>query len=558
MNFHEVIRSRSRPHLEARRAFEAEWRAAKLIADHSIRDELDAAASEAPQAGYTFLHEDGSTTLGYAELAEAAPRVAASLAARGLRAGDRIVLQLPHCREGTLLFFAAMHLGLVVVPVVSIYGPNELGFILRSAGARALAVPSRWRDIDFDARVRALEDVSDLGLVIVTDGGRAGDRSVCWRDLLAGEAAAVAPHRSEASDICVINYTSGTTGTPKGVMHSHRSLIAEARSFWPQMAPGTQQVYFNPLPAGHTSGLLSLLRPLANRFSSVMADNWRPAEIEELLTSRSIGVMTASPFHLGRLLESDVLRRAAQDTLVLAGGANCPPSLFERAAAAGVRAGRSYGSTEHPTISTGIMADSDRDLAHTDGRLNPGTRVRIVDGDGRDVAPGEDGEILSMGPELFEGYLDEGLNRDVFDAEGWFRTGDIGRLDGNGHLTITDRKKDLIIRGGENIASKEVEDIAMRHPQIIEAAAVGWPDDAYGERVGLFLRVAPGGQVAFEEVATLFRSANVARQKTPERIVVLAEFPRDATGKILKRELRNRAAALSAGSMGVEILHGGR
>ena len=214
-------------------------------------------------------------------------------------------------------------------------------------------------------------------------------------------------------------------------------------------------------------------------------------------------------------------------------------ALIRRADGFGIGAFRCYGSSEHPTISSGRPEDPLHKRADTDGRICPGTEVRIVDDDGRDVAIGEAGEILTRGPEVFSGYTNAEFTRASM-ADGWFRTGDVGRLDADGYLTITDRKKDIIVRGGENISSKEVEDVLSAHPAIAEAAAVGAPDETYGERVCAFVVVNPGRRFDLADAAAHFADCGLARQKTPERIVVVSELPRTASGKIQKHVLREQ------------------
>jgi acyl-CoA synthetase (AMP-forming)/AMP-acid ligase II len=211
----------------------------------------------------------------------------------------------------------------------------------------------------------------------------------------------------------------------------------------------------------------------------------------------------------------------------------------ERADAAGIPVYRAYGSSEHPVITTGTPDDPISKRAGTDGRLTPGNEIRLLDDEDRDVAVGADGEIVSRGPELFVGYRDGALDADSFLPGGWFRTGDIGRLDSGGYLTITDRKKDVIIRGGENIASKEVEDLLAMHPAVVEAAAVGHPDERYGERVAVFVQVREGHTIDLDEIRRHFERLGVARQKTPEHLELVDSFPRSLSGKVRKVELRD-------------------
>jgi non-ribosomal peptide synthetase component E (peptide arylation enzyme) len=178
--------------------------------------------------------------------------------------------------------------------------------------------------------------------------------------------------------------------------------------------------------------------------------------------------------------------------------------------------------------------------ANTDGGVSPGAMVRVVDREGRGLPPGQEGEILSVGPKLFSGYTDTQLDAEAFTTDGWFRTGDVGHLDAEGHLTITDRKKDIVIRAGENISSREVEDLLVRHPAVLEAAVVAEPDARYGERVCAFVRLRDQQAFGIEDARALFAELGVARQKTPERILAIDDFPRSANGKVRKHELRNR------------------
>ncbi|HEU5084885.1 MAG TPA: AMP-binding protein, partial [Acidimicrobiales bacterium] len=215
---------------------------------------------------------------------------------------------------------------------------------------------------------------------------------------------------------------------------------------------------------------------------------------------------------------------------------------LERAERAGILSWRSYGSTEHPSVSSGGPLDPVEVRHRTDGSVGDGVEVRIVDEDRHDLPAGEPGEILVRGPKLFVGYRDATLDADAFAPGGWFRTGDIGRLDAEGHLVITDRIKDIIIRGGENIASKEVEDVLADHPAVAEVAVVAQPDPALGEIVAAVVRLVPGWKLDLDDVTAHFRSAGVPRHKVPEALHVIDDFPRTAAGKVRKPDLRAQLA----------------
>ena len=204
--------------------------------------------------------------------------------------------------------------------------------------------------------------------------------------------------------------------------------------------------------------------------------------------------------------------------------------------------------SEHPTVSQGTDGDTLAERMTTDGRLRPGVEVRIVDDLGEDVASGREGEVATRGPDMFLGYIDPAVDAECWLPGGWFLSGDIGRLDAAGFLTITDRKKDIIIRGGENISSREVEELLLQVPGVREAAAVGFPDDRLGERVAAFVTVGVGATVDLPLVEDVFRAAGAARQKTPERLFIVADFPRTAAGKVRKSDLRHQTREGGSGA----------
>jgi len=251
-------------------------------------------------------------------------------------------------------------------------------------------------------------------------------------------------------------------------------------------------------------------------------------------------VSAGTPFYLSTLLdEADRSKRNISSLqLFLVGAASVPPSLVERAAAAGIISWRTYGSTEHPAISSGMPTDRADDRAHTDGKVGPGNEVRIVDEAGVDVPIGQEGEILARGPKQFLGYSDAELDREAFVGDSWFRTGDVGRLDGNGHLTITDRKKDIIIRGGENISAKEVEDAVATHPSVAEVAVVAAPDATWGEQVCAFLITRGDTLVTTDQLRDHVVASGLAAHKAPAGVVVVEDLPRTAAGKVRKADLR--------------------
>ncbi|CAN7475561.1 AMP-binding protein [Variovorax sp. LjRoot130] len=497
-----------------------------------------------------FYTEAGHIAMTTSGLLQAGRRLARGLRAIGLKAGDAIAVQMPTRHETAVLYLAAFEIGAVLVPIVHIYGPAEVGFILRQSRARLLAVPERWRGIDFLERVEALGALPDLEQVLVL-GERAPRGGITWQALqqaAEADASTAAAEYIAPQDTCLLLYTSGTTAAPKGVKHTHQTVGAEWQIPFIDDAPATAAQpggngpYFTPFPAGHIAGFNFLLRPFVTATEMVFVDRWDAAVAAELIERHRVRLSGGTPFHLQGLL--DAARRAGRDLSSLVayglGGTGVTPDYVEAAARAGIAASRSYGLTEHSTVSLGWREMPLAQRAGTDGRLQPGSEVRIVDDRERELAHGQEGEILTRGPELFVGYTDASLDAHARSADGWFRTGDIGRLDAANCLTITDRKKDIVIRGGENISSQEVERVLATHPSVRDAAVVAQPDARYGEKVCAFVVLADGASLDLDAVRRHFAAARVARQKTPEGLHVVGELPRTASGKVRKDELRER------------------
>jgi len=493
-----------------------------------------------------FATADGVREVALAELAADAERVAGALQGQGIGPGDVVAVQLASTYEGTVAQAAVAMCGAVLLPIVQIYGPRELAFILAQSQAVALVVPETARGRAHAAPLfRGMERPAALRLVaVVGDVPAEIEGAIPFTDLTGPLARPFTAPVLERDARALLVYTSGTTADPKGVQHSHRTLLSEVFSF--ELTTDVRQLAL--FPAGHVAGLLGVLRILVHGAPTVVMDAWDPALAARLVDRYRLNHGVGAPIQLAGLLDEKDRGTATLETLTdfMTGGAGVPPSLIERADAAGIPAYRCYGSSEHPTISTGRVSDPLDKRAHTDGQIIPGTEVRIVDDEGRDVPPGAEGEVVSRGGELFLGYTDATLDEESFLPGGWFRTGDVGRLDDEGFLTITDRKKDIIIRGGENISSKQVEDVLSEHPAVAEVAAVGVPDAAMGERLCAFVVVRPGHQLDLDAVREHFAGSGLARQKTPEYLEIVDELPRTPSGKLQKFELRRRVAGRGA------------
>jgi cyclohexanecarboxylate-CoA ligase len=467
---------------------------------------------------------DRGRTITYGELDERVARAAGMLGARGVQPGDVVSFQLPNWWEAAVVHHAAIRIGAISNPIVPIYREREVGFILRQARSRVLVIPDAFRRFDFRAMADRLRDgLPDLRDVLVA-GTDAFDRALA-------EADPVAPAAGRAaSDVALLLYTSGTEADPKGVLHSHETLVYECRSIIDLYGLSGEDRVFMPSPVTHITGVLyGLQMPFMLGTSVALLDVWDPARALEIIErERSTMTVAATPFLHGLTHAPELEARDVSSLRILAcGGADIPPALIRRARERlGACATRVYGSTECPTV-TGTPPDAPEDShAETDGAPIAPSQLRLVDG-----------ELQVRGPDLFLGYLDAALDEGAFTPDGWFRTGDLGTVDDAGRLTITGRAKDVIIRGGENLSAREIEDLLAEHPCVGEAAVVGFPDEVLGERVCAFV-VGDGSSPALEELVSFLRGRGVAAQKLPERLRVVDELPRTASGKVQKFVLR--------------------
>lgn len=506
---------------------------------HGIGAQAELEAQASPRRGYVFHGRDGIRTLKLADALDESGAVIAGMQNLGLGQGDRIIVQLPHSPEAVTLLIAALRLGLVTVPVAMNHEARELAYVAKATGANVCFLRTQWRNADMEARAEAV----GVKHIVAVGRGTLSLATENWDGLLSTASGQFHMPPVSPQGHAVILFTSGTTSDPKGVIHSHQTLAAETQNARRRMlGADLTGPFFDALPAGHMGGLLSMLRPLFVPMDSLLMETWDVDAALELIRTYKPIAFNGAPFHLSALLDGAAPGTLASLNVATLGATTVPPAVASRAEEAGIRTLRLYGSTEHPTIS-GSSPDDDVETRHfTDGHPMPGCKVRIVDEDGALRPAGIAGEVLSAGPERFLGYLDSRLDDAAFDADGFFRTGDIGVLDADGRLRIVDRKKDIVIRGGENISSREVEDILCQHPDVAEAAVIGVADARYGEQVGACVRVRYGGQVSLDLLRDHFAQLGVARQKTPEHLFIFDDFPRTPTGKILKTELRNLIA----------------
>ncbi|HEV3354648.1 MAG TPA: AMP-binding protein [Acidimicrobiales bacterium] len=481
----------------------------------------------------------------FGDVLDGSRQVAAGLAATGVGPGDVVAFQLPNWVEAALLFYGASLLGAVVVPIVHFYGAKEVRYILDRSGARVLVTADQFRGIDylasldtFVADLAALEQV----FVVGSNAGRWTPFSKLLSSSSSDAASPLSPATVDPASAALVGWTSGTTAEPKGVVHSHRSIVAEARQLaGARSGPPT----LIGAPVGHAIGLLGgLIIPVLDGLPVQLIDTWDPGVVLAAMLEDKVSAATGATFFLTSLLDHPDFGPDHVELMQVAtmGGAPVPRAVADRTTALGMSMIRMYGSTEHPSTTGSVhRVDPPEKGMFTDGRPLPGVELRLVDEDGRDVDVGVAGEILSRGPDCFEGYTDPALTADAFVDDGWYVTGDVGVLDPDGYLTITDRKKDIIIRGGENVSAAEVEELLLRMPGVAEVAVVAAPDRRLGEHACAFVRMLPGASgLDLPAVQSHLLAAGLARQKCPEELRAVPDFPRTASGKVQKFVLRQQ------------------
>ena len=490
---------------------------------------------------------DGDRVLTWAELEQGTCAVAGALHAMGVRKGDVVSWQLPNWWEAFPLHYGILRRGAVSNPIVPIYRRSEVEFVLRQAQTKVFVHAAVFRGFDYRQMVAEMKPrLPALERTVVVRDGSGG--SGTFEDMLRTGAGPDVDRA--ATDPALLMYTSGTTSDPKGVVHPHTTLVRENYGCAESWGLTGEDRIFMPSPLTHVTGLLyGVHLPAMIGGQVVLQDTWEPKQALALIERhRCTFTAAATPFLHGLTHCEDLSRRDISSLRwVGVGGADVPPDLVREAEARlGATVARGYGSTEYPTATQAWVGDPLDWRADTDGRPVAGTELRIVDEGGAAVADGERGELQVRGPERFSGYLVPPAEGDVFDAGGWFATGDMARLDPRGQLIIDGRKKDIILRGGENISVKEVEDHLHAHPKITEVAVVAMPDPVLVERACAFVVVAGAEAPTLPELTGYLLDRGLAIQKVPERVETVSELPKNLAGKIQKNTLRERIRTVLA------------
>ncbi|RXS73248.1 cyclohexanecarboxylate-CoA ligase [Streptomyces sp. TM32] len=491
--------------------------------------------------GAPMFFDGNGRTVTFDAVRDEALRVAAGFRELGIGAGTRVAWQLPTRIDTVIASLALARLGAVQIPVIPLHREREVGFILAESAPEWVLVPGVWRGFDHTAMARTLAG-DGVRVLPVDEGLPVGDPAGLPEPAPVGD-----------GDTTWIYYTSGTTSAPKGVEHTDATLIAGGLGLATALGMSSDDIGSMAFPYAHIAGPDYVVAMLVGGFPAVVLDSFEPGRAADVYRRHKVTMAGGSTaFYQAFLDESRHYRQQRPQAgrlipslrLLSGGGAPMPPELYRaarRELACAIVHG--YGMTECPMIAMGTPYDSDEQLARTVGRPVVGARVRIARPDGSEARTGESGEVTVKGPMLFRRYTDPALTAEAFDAEGFFHTGDLGTVRPDGHLVLTGRLKDIIIRKGENISAQEIEDLLHTHPAVAQAAVIGLPDRERGERVCAV--VTPADPAAppptLDGLTAHLRAAGLMVQKLPEQLEVTAELPRGGPlNKVLKAALRAR------------------
>ena len=519
--------------------------------DRVLTEFLDENAERYPERP-AFAGENSTSgetvELGWGELRRRADRMALGLHALGVGAGDVVSFQLPNWWQFVALHLACVRLGAVTNPLMPIFRGHELRFMLGLAGSKVLIVPSRFRGFDHAAMAEELRpELPDLEHVLVVGGE--GERSFEARLLDEGlerrtDAAEVLARPGEPNALCQLLYTSGTTGEPKGVMHTANTLFAMLLPFQKAYGFHERDVLFMPSPFAHQSAFTyGIVNSVVLGARLVAMDVWQPGRAAALLARWGATCMFAATPFLSDLAELPNLgdHDLGAFRLFLTAGAPVPPAVAARAAERlGAHIATGWGMSENGLVTGTRLEDPIERLLESDGRAHEGWEVRVVDGAGAPLPPGAEGRLQCRGTSQFVGYFKRPQLYDL-DQDGWLETGDNARMDGAGYIRITGRSKDIIIRGGENVPVAEVEELAYSHASVLDAALVAMPDKRLGERGCLFVTLRPGAALTLADLTAHLTDHQLAKHYFPERLEIIDDFPRTPSGKIQKFKLREMA-----------------
>ncbi|WP_407910959.1 medium-chain fatty-acid--CoA ligase [Escherichia coli] len=520
----------------------AAYRQQGLWGDASLADYWQQTARAMPDKIAVVDNHGASYT--YSALDHAANCLASWLLANGIESGDRIAFQLPGWCEFTVIYLACLKIGAVSVPLLPSWREAELVWVLNKCQAKMFFAPTLFKQTrPVDLILPLQNQLPQLQQIVGVDKLAPATSSLSLSQIIADNTPLTTAITTHGDELAAVLFTSGTEGLPKGVMLTHNNILASERAYCARLNLTWQDVFMMPAPLGHATGFLhGVTAPFLIGARSVLLDIFTPDACLALLEQqRCTCMLGATPFvyDLLNLLEKQPADLSAL-RFFLCGGTTIPKKVARECQQRGIKLLSVYGSTESSPHAVVNLDDPLSRFMHTDGYAAAGVEIKVVDDARKTLPPGCEGEEASRGPNVFMGYFDEPeLTARALDEEGWYYSGDLCRMDEAGYIKITGRKKDIIVRDGENISSREVEDILLQHPKIHDACVVAMPDERLGERSCAYVVLkAPHHSLSLEEVVAFFSRKRVAKYKYPEHIVVIEKLPRTASGKIQKFLLR--------------------
>ncbi|ENA4209296.1 medium-chain fatty-acid--CoA ligase [Escherichia coli] len=520
----------------------AAYRQQGLWGDASLADYWQQTARAMPDKIAVVDNHGASYT--YSALDHAASCLANWMLAKGIESGDRIAFQLPGWCEFTVIYLACLKIGAVSVPLLPSWREAELVWVLNKCQAKMFFAPTLFKQTrPVDLILPLQNQLPQLQQIVGVDKLAPATSSLSLSQIIADNTPLTTAITTHGDELAAVLFTSGTEGLPKGVMLTHNNILASERAYCARLNLTWQDVFMMPAPLGHATGFLhGVTAPFLIGARSVLLDIFTPDACLALLEQqRCTCMLGATPFVYDLL---NVLEKQPADLsalrFFLCGGTTIPKKVARECQQLGIKLLSVYGSTESSPHAVVNLDDPLSRFMHTDGYAAAGVEIKVVDDARKTLPPGCEGEEASRGPNVFIGYFDEPeLTARALDEEGWYYSGDLCRMDEAGYIKITGRKKDIIVRGGENISSREVEDILLQHPKIHDACVVAMPDERLGERSCAYVVLkAPHHSLSLEEVVAFFSRKRVAKYKYPEHIVVIEKLPRTASGKIQKFLLR--------------------
>ncbi|HIB2408659.1 TPA: medium-chain fatty-acid--CoA ligase [Escherichia coli] len=520
----------------------AAYRQQGLWGDASLADYWQQTARAMPDKIAVVDNHGASYT--YSALDHAASCLANWMLAKGIESGDRIAFQLPGWCEFTVIYLACLKIGAVSVPLLPSWREAELVWVLNKCQAKMFFAPTLFKQTrPVDLILPLQNQLPQLQQIVGVDKLAPATSSLSLSQIIADNTPLTTAITTHGDELAAVLFTSGTEGLPKGVMLTHNNILASERAYCTRLNLTWQDVFMMPAPRGHATGFLhGVTAPFLIGARSVLLDIFTPDACLALLEQqRCTCMLGATPFvyDLLNLLEKQPADLSAL-RFFLCGGTTIPKKVARECQQRSIKLLSVYGSTESSPHAVVNLDDPLSRFMHTDGYAAAGVEIKVVDDARKTLPPGCEGEEASRGPNVFMGYFDEPeLTARALDEEGWYYSGDLCRMDEAGYIKITRRKKDIIVRGGENISSLEVEDILLQHPKIHDACVVAMPDERLGERSCAYVVLkAPHHSLSLEEVVAFFSRKRVAKYKYPEHIVVIEKLPRTASGKIQKFLLR--------------------